>query len=113
LFVSAQFHPKFIDNMRELAELKRKLGTPKVEIVALINAGLRNQIAAKVAPNTAVELIWDKYEGGLGPLSHSVGVRLVPETLIIDPKGSVRVYIQNYRDMSSLNMQRCVRSLLH
>jgi len=111
LFVSGEFHPRLSGDLLELLTLKKKLAGTKFEIVVLVSTNSEAKLGKHASSIESLRVIVD-ISNDVGPKSHAVGVKLVPETLLIDGKGQVRVYLQNDRDLGSLKMQRCVRSLL-
>ncbi len=112
LFVTGSFHPKAAENLRQLGDLHKKLAGTKTQVVALVSSENLAPWVRTQLGTPQIQIVPDITTKGVGPLSNQVGVKLVPETMIIDAKGSVRVYVQNYVPLSSQSMQRCVRSLL-
>lgn len=91
-----------------LPALATKLGGQLVVVMSDTDAA----DVRKAFPRLPARVVLDKPVGdaSLGPITGSWNIRAVPETYVIDRKGTVRFHVVNYRDWSKPEVTACLKT---
>jgi cytochrome c biogenesis protein CcmG/thiol:disulfide interchange protein DsbE len=88
---------------------------PTLAIVLLASDRDARHVATEIGPRQPFRVALDppaNLDENLGAVTTSLGIKALPESLLVDRKGIVRFHFQNARHWDEPEAQRCVKAFL-
>jgi peroxiredoxin len=94
--------------------LQRKFDREELLVLKVASDSDWDKVRARFPNGTPLTVLLDPpaEEGDTGTIARKYGVKKVPETFLIDRRGTVRHYFVNKRDWSTSAVETCLRSVL-